>query len=109
MSQNEQWKNHRSNSPHVKAEGIPNQSPSNSHLEVIHSSTLTPSPPSPMDPVFIAEHQLFSMDYPSLQCRSATPAMSPTQPLAQHQPTLWGGGWAEWGKKEKVPKLGDNS
>lgn len=44
------------------------------------------------------------MEHPSVQCRFAA-QLCPTQPLAQPQPTLWGGGWAELGKKES-PKAG---
>lgn len=104
MFQNKQCEKHSAN---FKAEGIPSQSLGNSHLEVIHSSAMTPSPPSPIAPGFTAEHHSTVWNIP-LSTVALVPSCVPTQPLAQPPPTLWGGGWAERGKKEQVPKLEDN-
>lgn len=105
MSQNEQWKNHMSNSPHVKADGIPNQSLSNSHLEVIHSSTLTPSPPSPMDPVFIAEHHCSAWTIPPFSV-GLLPQLCP-HPTSCPAPAYTLGWWmGQVGEKRESPKAG---
>lgn len=102
MSQNKQCKKH---SPHFRAEGMPSWPLSNSHLEVIHSSTTTSSTPSPTAPVFIAEHQYVVWNIPLFSV-GLLPQLCPHSQLAQPQPTLWGRWMGRVGEKRESPKAG---
>lgn len=70
-----------------QAEGTLSQSLANSHLEVKHSSTTTPSPPSPTAPVFIAEHHYVVRNIPLFSV-GLLPQLCPLPTLAQPQLTL---------------------
>lgn len=84
--------------------GLSEQQPPGSHTQLYHH----PLPTFSHCSSFYCWAALCRMEYPSVQRGSAAPAVFPIQPLAQPQPTLWGGGWAEQGEEDQVPKLEGN-